>query len=288
MQYKIKIPQDFQPCDLATLLETHWLVPRKVRHFLRMKKNILINEQLANFHDTVNAEDIITLTLEESDYPPYQVTLGDAEKVTVLYEDEQLIIVEKPIKMKTHPNEPGENDTLLNHLAAYLEPYSQLPYVVHRLDKETSGLVLFAKNPFILPILGSMLEQKRIKRNYQAIIDGQLSPSKITVNKKIGRDRHDRKKRCIDERGGQVAITHFSTLEVTPTQSLINCQLDTGRTHQIRVHLLSIGHPIVGDPLYNPKSKAPRLMLHAYELTLTHPLTNELITAKSQERLYLQ
>ncbi|MGX7030751.1 RluA family pseudouridine synthase [Vagococcus zengguangii] len=282
MQYNIQLPDNFETCDIKTLLEERWLVPRKVRHFLRTKKNILVNGESRSFHELVDAGDEITLHFDASDYPDYEVTLGDASKVEVIYEDEYLIIVNKPIKMKTHPNQPDEKDALLNHVASYLAPQGLLPYVVHRLDMETSGLILFAKNPFILPILGRMLEQKNIKRSYQAVIDGQLNKDSLSVNKKIGRDRHDRRKRRIDERTGKIAVTHFTTVKRENRYSLVNCELDTGRTHQIRVHLQSLGHPIVGDPLYNPRSQAGRLMLHAYKLNFIHPLTNEHISCESK------
>ena len=162
---------------------------------------------------------------------------------------------------------------MLNHLVAYLAPKKQRPYVVHRLDKETSGVILFAKNPLVLPILGRLLEQKLIYRHYQAIVHGRLTDGG-TIRKKIGRDRHDRRKRCIDPRNGKMAVTHFEVLEATRQQSKINCVLETGRTHQIRVHLASIGHPLVGDPLYQNKP-AERLYLHAWELYFKHPFTQE-------------
>lgn len=287
MQYTIPLPDSFESCDIKTLLEERWLVPRKVRHFLRTRKNVLVDGQPRSFHEHVYAGETITLQFETSDYPAYHVQLGDASKVDVIYEDEHLIIVNKPIKMKTHPNQPDEIDTLLNHVASYLSPKGLLPYVVHRLDMETSGLILFAKNPFILPVLGRMLEEKMINRRYLAVITGHLANDFVTVNKKIGRDRHDRRKRRVDERSGKVAVTHFTTLKRDKQYTLLKCELETGRTHQIRVHLQSLGHPIVGDPLYNPRSHAKRLMLHAFDLRFNHPLTNELITCQSKPKAFL-
>lgn len=273
MEFSITLPNQQQPLTLRELLEKEWLVPRKVRHFLRVRKFVWINSEPAMFHQTVQAGDIITLRLEDTDYSYQPVQLGDKKQIRVLYEDEHLIIVNKPAGIKTHPNQPNESDTLLNDLAAYLQNQKQQPYVVHRLDKETSGAVLFAKNPLVLPILGRLLEQKKIYRRYQAVVYGNLSKD-LTINKKIGRDRHDRRKRIIDERNGKKAITHLSVHATQPKTSEIYCVLDTGRTHQIRVHLASIGHPIVGDPLYQ-KNKGKRLLLHAYEMYLTHPFTQE-------------
>ncbi|MDR2834182.1 MAG: RluA family pseudouridine synthase [Streptococcaceae bacterium] len=285
MKITIQLPATFQEKDIRELLEKDWLVPRKVRHFLRTRKNVQVNNQPKMFHEKVYANDIITLFFEEEDYPNPEVVLGDKEKVEVLYEDDQLIIVNKPVGIKTHPNQPMENGTMFNHLAAYLHKKGQIPYVVHRLDKETSGAILFAKNPFILPILGRMLENKDIHRTYQAIVRGKVKPNDFTINKKIGRDRHDRRKRIIDERKGDIAITHVHVEKFEQGKSFLSIILDTGRTHQIRVHLLSIKHPILGDPLYNPTNDE-RLMLHARQLSFTHPFTNEEIVVNTNFRLF--
>ena len=156
--------------------------------------------------------------------------------------------------------------------------------MVHRLDKETSGVVLFAKNPLVLPILGRMLENKQIFRRYQARVWGKLTQDQ-TIAKKIGRDRHDRRKRIIDPRNGQSAVTHVTIAHTQQKTTDVYCVLDTGRTHQIRVHLASIGHPVVGDPLYQNKP-APRLLLHGYELHLEHPFTKEQLVIIAQPGLW--
>ena len=145
---------------------------------------------------------------------------------------------------------------------------------------ETSGAVLFAKNPFILPILNRLLEDKKIQRQYWALAEGKFQTKETVYNDKIGRDRHDRRKRVVDPRKGQVAYTTVTRLKAFKGASLVNCQLKTGRTHQIRVHLAHHGHAILGDPLYSHRP-ASRLMLHAHTLCFTHPLTLEKITVKA-------
>lgn len=278
MEFTFILPKETKKQTIKELLEQEWLIPRKVKHFLRTRKNVLLNGEPAMFHQEVFPEDKITLIFEDTDYDKPEIRLGRADWIEPLFEDEHLIIVNKPASMKTHPNQPDEDDTLLNHLAAYLEKNQQIPFVVHRLDKETSGAILFAKNPVVLPILGRMLEKKEIHRLYEAQISGHLPKPKLTINKPIGRDRHDRRKRIIDERRGQRAITHVTELKQSKQTSWVECILDTGRTHQIRVHLLSIGKPIIGDPLYHPKgSNNQRLMLHAKSLNLIHPFTKEKI-----------
>lgn len=283
MKFTMTLPEQTTKMTVKDLLEQEWLVPRKVRHFIRTRKGILINGEPCHFQTFVQSGDVITLTLEASDYPARNILLGDEKKIRVLYEDEHLIIVNKPYGMKTHPNQPDEKDTLLNHLAAYLAPDFQ-PHVVHRLDKETSGAILFAKNSFVLPILGRLLEQKKIYRRYQAVVYGTIKKD-LTINQKIGRDRHDRRKRRIDPKGGKTAVTHVTVAKKNENQTAVFCQLDTGRTHQIRVHLASIGHPLVGDPLYS-RNPSGRLMLHAYELHLQHPFTNQEIAVQALPGLW--
>ena len=187
--------------------------------------------------------------------------------VEPLYEDQHLIVVNKPEGMKTHGNEPTEI-ALLNHVSAYC---GQTCYVVHRLDMETSGAVLFAKNPFILPILNRLLEDKKIQRQYWALAEGKFQTKETVYKDKIGRDRHDRRKRVVDPRKGQVAYTTITRLKTFKGASLVNCQLKTGRTHQIRVHLAHHG-----------------LMLHAHTLSFTHPLTLDKITVKASSDSFEQ
>lgn len=183
--------------------------------------------------------------------------------------------------MKTHGNEPTEI-ALLNHVSAYV---GQTCYVVHRLDMETSGAILFAKNPFILPILNRLLEDKVIYRDYLALCQGQLRKIDWTITDKIGRDRHDRRKRVVDNRKGQGALTQVRLLKTLGKNSLVSCRLQTGRTHQIRVHLSHHGHALIGDPLYS-RVAAPRLMLHAQKLSLTHPLTLEEISVEARSESF--
>ena len=231
-----------------------------------------MNHEEVHWNEMVKPGDICQLTFDEEDYPKKEILWGNPNLVQEVYQDQHLIIVNKPEGMKTHGNQPGEI-ALLNHVSAYV---GQTCYVVHRLDMETSGLVLFAKNPFILPILNRLLEKKEIAREYWALIEGRVESKELVFQDKIGRDRHDRRKRIVDAKHGQYAETHVSRLKQFPNQTtLVRCKLKTGRTHQIRIHLSHHKHPILGDPLYNSSSKVSRLMLHAFRLSFTHPLTLE-------------
>ena len=272
MQFTFTLPESLPQMTVKQFLEEQLLIPRKIRHFLRIKKNILINHEEVHWNETVNPGDICQLTFDEEDYPTKEILWGNPDLVQEVYQDQHLIIVNKPEGMKTHGNQPNEI-ALLNHVSAYV---GQTCYVVHRLDMETSGLVLFAKNPFILPILNRLLEKKEIAREYWAVVEGQVGSKELIFRDKIGRDRHDRRKRVVDPKKGQHAETQVSRLKQFPNQTtLVRCKLKTGRTHQIRVHLSHHKHPILGDPLYNSKSKTNRLMLHAFRLSFTHPLTLE-------------
>ena len=272
MQFTFTLPKSLPQMTVKQFLEEQLLIPRKVRHFLRIKKNIKINQKQVHWNEMVKSGDICQLTFDEEDYPSKEILWGNPDLVKEVYHDQHLIIVNKPEGMKTHGNQPDEI-ALLNHVSAYV---GQTCYVVHRLDMETSGLVLFAKNSFILPILNRLLEKKEIAREYWALVEGRVESKELIFRDKISRDRHDRRKRVVDAKNGQQAETHISRLKQFPNKtSLVRCKLKTGRTHQIRVHLSHHKHPIVGDPLYNSRSKTSRLMLHAFRLSFTHPLTLE-------------
>ncbi|HEL1621036.1 TPA: RluA family pseudouridine synthase [Streptococcus suis] len=281
MKIDIRIPKDFPQLTVKEVLEDYFLIPRKIRHFLRTKKHVRVNGELINWQSPIAAGDLLELTFDQEDYPEKSIPLGQANLVEELYQDEHLIIVNKPEGMKTHGNDPTEI-ALLNHVSAYV---GQTCYVVHRLDMETSGAILFAKNPFILPILNRLLEDKVIYRDYLALCQGQLKKADSIITDKIGRDRHDRRKRVVDNRKGQAALTQVRHLKTLGKNSLVSCRLQTGRTHQIRVHLAHHGHALIGDPLYSQVA-APRLMLHAQKLSLTHPLTLEEIRVEARSESF--
>ena len=281
MQFNFRIPEKMPTMSIKELLEDYFLIPRKIRHFLRTKKHVLVNDQTINWQSKIQAGDLLSLTFDEEDYPAKDILMGQPELVQELYQDQHLIIVNKPEGMKTHANVPTEL-ALLNHVSAYV---GETCYVVHRLDKETSGAVLFAKNPFVLPILNRLLENKDIQREYWALVDGKFIEKSRIYKDKIGRDRHDRRKRLVDNKHGQYAETHVTRLKSFGQKTLVKCQLKTGRTHQIRVHLSHHGFPLVGDPLYHPQPHG-RLMLHAHRLSFVHPFTLEKISLEAPSKSF--
>ncbi|MGT2887933.1 RluA family pseudouridine synthase [Streptococcus didelphis] len=273
MSQTITFTNPYEDSKVKELLEEKLLIPRKIRHFLRTKKHVLTNNQIITWQDTVKKGDLISLIFDDEDYPPKTIKMGDASLVDCLYQDQNLIVVNKPAGMKSHGNEPNEL-ALLNHVSAFV---GQTSYIIHRLDMETSGLIIFAKNPFILPIMNRLLEKRQISREYWALVEGYLPKDRLVFQDPIGRHRYDRRMRVVDYKKGQAAHTEVRSLKTFSNKtSLLSCQLKTGRTHQIRVHLAHHRLPIVGDPLYNNHHKSSnRLMLHAHRLSFIHPLSLE-------------
>ena len=199
----------------------------------------------------------------------------------IVYEDDDVIVVNKPQGMVVHPA-PGHPDhTLVNALLYHTKDLAQSPEgfrpgIVHRIDKDTSGLLMIAKNAQARESLEDQLAHKTNKRIYWAIVHGNFSEENGVIDAPIGRNPYDRKKMAVVE-NGKKAITHFKVLKQFKGYSLIQCQLETGRTHQIRVHLDYIGHAVAGDPLYGPRKtlKGNGQFLHAKVLGFKHPRTGE-------------
>ncbi len=213
-------------------------------------------------------------------------------KLLVLLEDPSLIVVEKPAGLLTLATDAREKDTLLSRVNAYLQHrYRRRPYVgvVHRLDKETSGAIVFARSREMLRALQELFRRHDIEREYVAIVEGSPGPDSGTIGLDLVRDAGDRR-RGTARRGeeGRRAVTHWRVLRRMPSTTLVALRLETGRTHQIRVHLAAVGHPVVGDSVYRPRHfegpplDAPRQMLHARTLGFRHPDTGERVLASSE------
>lgn len=274
--YEIIIPQEWQGLTVDYVFRTIWDSPKKLTHQFRMNKEVTINGKPANWTEPLRKDDHLQIRLfsdvEFGVIPTYM-------ELEVLYEDEHLLVVNKPAGINTHPNSPEESDSLANGVAFHLQANGEFRLVkhVHRLDRDTSGAILFAKHALVGSILDKLLEERKIKRTYMALVNGKMKVKKGTIKEPIGRDRHHPTKRRVSP-NGQPAVTHYEVIDVKKDISKIKCQLDTGRTHQIRVHLSHIGHPIVGDKLYGENQNGnKRLALHAEQLEFVHPLTLEKI-----------
>ena len=204
--------------------------------------------------------------------------------LTILYEDADLAVVVKPCGMVVHPAAGNEDGTLVNALLHHLDSLGGIggelrPGIVHRLDKDTSGLLLVAKNDASQLALSGQLSGRTMEKHYRALIEGCPREESGRIEAAIARSKKDRKKMAVDEEGRE-AITEWTVLARGRGVSLLDVHILTGRTHQIRVHMRHIGHPVCGDPIYGSAkgAKVPRLMLHAYSLTFTHPRTGERMT----------
>lgn len=197
--------------------------------------------------------------------------------LSIVYEDEDIIVINKPAGMPVHPSQGHYDDTASNALAYYFEQQNE-PFVarsVGRLDRDTSGLVLFARHELSACILAEQMRNREIHREYRAICTGIL-PECGTIDAPIARAHGSTIERIIDYERGETAVTHYKRLAVQNGFSLAAVQLETGRTHQIRVHMKHIGHPLPGDFLYNPDYRAiSRQALHSYRLTFQHPITKK-------------
>ncbi|WP_442598999.1 RluA family pseudouridine synthase [Neobacillus sp. D3-1R] len=272
------IQQEWAGQTLEMLFKEIWGAPKKLTHLFRMEKRVLVNHILANWNEPLNKGDRVSVNffgdLEDKVEPSYM-------DVDVLYEDDHIIVVNKPADLDTHPNEPEQTNTLLNGVAYHLQVTGQVTWVrhIHRLDRDTTGAILFAKHPLVAAILDKMLEQRQIKRTYIALVQGMIKSKKGTIHAPIGRDRHHATRRRVSPTG-QDAITHYQLIEAfrTKDMSLVKCWLETGRTHQIRVHFSHLGHPLLGDTLYGGNATVNRQALHAAKLEFTHPLTKEAIS----------
>lgn len=241
-------------------------------------KRLLVNQQPVKAKTLVQAGDVITLAL-----PPAQPIIARPEPMPldIIYEDDQLLVVNKPQGLVVHPG-PGHPDgTLVNGLLAHGQLAAingQIrPGIVHRIDKDTSGLLMVAKTDQAQHQLSSQLKEKTNLREYLALVHGVIEPNRGEIDAPLARDPKNRQRQAVVETGRR-AVTHFKVLERFDQYTLISCQLETGRTHQIRVHLRYIGHPVAGDPIYGPKKTlTPNhgQFLHAAKLGLHHPLTGE-------------
>ena len=237
--------------------------------------NVLVNDKSIKNSYIVRVDDEIRVNeVEEScDINPVKMDLD------IVYEDDYLLVVNKPSGMVVHPANGHYNDTLVNGLMYHtnLSSGDVRPGIVHRIDKDTSGLLLVAKNDDVHLYLSNELKKQKVNRKYIALIYGVINEDTATIDAPIGRDLFDRKKMAVTDINSKEAITDLRVLERYNNATLIECTLRTGRTHQIRVHLNYINHPIVNDPLYGKKKVINDFgqCLHAKTIGFNHPITHE-------------
>ncbi|KAE9562325.1 RluA family pseudouridine synthase [Companilactobacillus kimchii] len=240
-------------------------------------QNVLVNGQpVSKTGQKVVANDKITVNIPEEE--PIKA-IPENIPIEVVYEDQDVIVVNKPQGMVVHPAAGHPDKTLVNAILYHCQINDDdviRPGIVHRIDKDTSGLLMIAKNNLAKQSLMKQLKDKSNLREYLAIVHGNFKEKKGKITAPLGRSKFDRKKQAVVE-DGRHAVTHFEVLEQFEDYSLLKLKLETGRTHQIRVHMQYIGHPVAGDPLYGPKNTLPGKgqFLHAQTLGFEHPRTHE-------------
>ena len=240
------------------------------------EKNILVNNKETKKSYMLKENDVISIKEIKEEV---MNVMPEKMDLDIVYEDDYLLVVNKPSGMVVHPANGHYNDTLVNGLMYHtnLSSGDVRPGIVHRIDKDTSGLLLVAKNDDVHLYLSNELKKQKVNRKYIALVYGIINEDTATIDAPIGRDLFDRKKMAVTDVNSKEAITDLRVLERYNDATLIECTLRTGRTHQIRVHLNYINHPIVNDPLYGKKKVINDFgqCLHAKTIGFNHPITHE-------------
>lgn len=256
------------------------------RNYLQMlidEKFILVNGKAAKASLKCKAGDVVEIQIKEAEEIE---AIGQDLHLDVVYEDSDVIVVNKPKGMVVHPGPGNPDGTLVNGLLYHCKDLSGIngvlrPGIVHRIDKDTTGLIVACKNDKAHESLADQLMLKTASRKYLALVHGVMPHEFGTIDAPIGRDEKDRQKMAVTAKNSKNAVTHFKVVERFDDATLMECSLETGRTHQIRVHMQYIGFPIIGDPKYSirkTRTDTQGQMLHAFELTFVHPSTQQTMT----------
>jgi len=255
-------------------------VSRSKAQKLNADNLVLVNKEHKNNSYIVEENDIVEL-IENKEYIPSKFKKENIP-LDIVYEDKDLVIINKPSGMVVHPASGNYENTLVNALIYRynLDDTNVRSGIAHRIDKDTSGLVIVAKNDKTLELLTDMFKNKEIKKTYVAIVDGVINNKSGTINAPITRDVKDRKKMMVGK-DGKNSITHFYVIKTFKNNTYISLNLETGRTHQIRVHMAYIGHPVTNDKVYGKENTSFGQYLHASKLEFIHPITKKEIIVEA-------
>ena len=278
MEVRIEASVASQRLDKAVAELTD--LSRSLAHEQIKDGRILVNGQAKKAKYAVKEGDVISYELPEPEVVEY---VAEDIPLEIVYQDEDVAVINKPQGMVVHPSAGHTSGTLVNALMYHIQDLSGIngvlrPGIVHRIDKDTSGLLMIAKNDQAHVALADELKDKKSLRKYWAIVHGNLPNDRGVIEAPIGRSEKDRKKQAVTAKG-KPALTRFQVLERFGDYTLVELQLETGRTHQIRVHMAYIGHPVAGDEVYGPRKtlKGHGQFLHARTLGFTHPRTGEVL-----------
>ena len=240
-------------------------------------KNITVNGKATKSSYKIEENDEIAIEVPEAETTEIK---PENIKIDIVYEDSDIAVINKQAGLVVHPAHGHYSGTLVNAILYHIKDLSGIngeirPGIVHRLDKDTSGLIVIAKNDKVHTALTEMFQEKKIKKTYLAILKGKLNKSEGKIVTQIGRDKNNRKKMTVidDITKGKNAITNYKVVSQNNLFTLVKVNIETGRTHQIRVHMRHLGYPILGDSVYGRKDNEKRQMLHAYKLEFLHPVT---------------
>lgn len=270
--------EDNQRVDIY--LAQHMGISRSHAQKLIAAGQVWVNKKIIKANYKVACNDNVEALLAEAQ--PAEIR-PESIPLAVVYEDDHMIIINKPRGMVVHPAAGNYSGTLVNALLEHCQDLSGIngvirPGIVHRLDKDTSGVMVVAKNDQSHLNLALQIKERHASRKYIAIVHGNIKEEQGVINAPIGRHPVDRKKMAVVFSNSKTAITHFRTIERFGNYTVVECKLQTGRTHQIRVHMAHIGHPVVGDPKYGPEKQHFTIAgqaLHSAQLSLAHPVTGE-------------
>lgn len=270
------VPLSGHGFKVSQYLKHHGYSDRNLTELKKTSGSVLSNGIPVLMNQKLSAGDILTIHIRENNSSKNILPVPLA--LNIVYEDEDLIIVDKPAKMPVHPSANHNENTLANALAWYFAQQN-IPFTfrcTNRLDQDTSGLILIAKHMVSSAIISSMVKRHNICREYLAIVRGNVSPSSGTIDAPLSRKPGNIIEQEVDFIHGENAVTHYQTIIEKNGYSLVSLKLETGRTHQIRIHMKYLGFPLIGDYLYNPDmEKINRQALHSYRLSFRHPVTEK-------------
>ena len=264
------------PCTVGQYLKKKGYSRQIIIHLKKTEHGILQNGEWAYVRTPLVPGDVLKITLLEESASEH--ILPVPMEPDIIYEDEDLLVVNKPFDMPVHPSIHNYDNTLANGMAYYFQQKGEtfIFRCINRLDRDTTGLLILAKNALSASILSNDMKTRKIHRTYQAVVSRIPVPASGTIDAPIARKEDSAIERCVDFEKGESAVTHYRTLKTKENLALVELSLETGRTHQIRVHMQHIGCPLLGDYLYHPDfTLINRVALHSYSLTFDHPITGK-------------